>query len=49
MSLTDTLSSLIQTPLNRYQLDIPSCVANIDVEGFSGSEAMSALYRGFVE
>ncbi|NIY49908.1 type VI secretion system tip protein VgrG [Cedecea colo] len=44
MSLTDTLSSLIQTPLNRYQLDIPSCVANIDVEGFSGSEAMSALY-----
>ncbi|CAM8316170.1 TPA: type VI secretion system Vgr family protein [Klebsiella michiganensis] len=45
MSLTDTLSSLIQTSLNRYQLDIPSCVANIDVEGFSGSEAMSALYR----
>ena len=45
MSLTDSLSSLIQTPLNRYQLDIPSCVANIDVEGFSGSEAMSALYR----
>nr|WP_201279517.1 type VI secretion system Vgr family protein [Cedecea colo] len=42
--MTDTLSSLIQTPLNRYQLDIPSCVANIDVEGFSGSEAMSALY-----
>lgn len=45
MSLTDTLSSLIQTPLNRYQLDIPSCATNIDVEGFSGSEAMSALYR----
>lgn len=45
VSLTDSLSSLIQTPLNRYQLDIPSCVANIDVEGFSGSEAMSALYR----
>ncbi|MBS1206036.1 MAG: Rhs element Vgr protein [Proteobacteria bacterium] len=45
MSLTDTLSSLIQTPLNRYQLDIPSCAANIDVEGFSGSEAMSTLYR----
>lgn len=45
MSLTDTLSSLIQTPLNRYQLDIPSCTANIDVEDFSGSEAMSALYR----
>jgi type VI secretion system secreted protein VgrG len=45
VSLTDTLSSLIQTPLNRYQLDIPSCAANIDVEGFSGSEAMSTLYR----
>ncbi|HHA1914435.1 TPA: type VI secretion system Vgr family protein [Enterobacter asburiae] len=45
MSLTDTLSSLIQTPLNRYQLDIPSCAAHIDVEGFSGSEAMSELYR----
>ncbi|HHE8493228.1 TPA: type VI secretion system Vgr family protein [Enterobacter ludwigii] len=45
MSLTDTLSSLIYTPLNRYQLDIPSCAANIDVEGFSGSEAMSSLYK----
>jgi len=45
VSLTDTLSSLIYTPLNRYQLDIPSCAANIDVEGFSGSEAMSSLYK----
>ncbi|HHA2245596.1 TPA: type VI secretion system Vgr family protein [Enterobacter ludwigii] len=45
MSLTDTLSSLIYTPLNRYQLDIPSCAANIDVEGFSGSEAISSLYK----
>ncbi|MGC6159963.1 contractile injection system protein, VgrG/Pvc8 family, partial [Enterobacter ludwigii] len=45
MSLIDTLSSLIYTPLNRYQLDIPSCAANIDVEGFSGSEAMSSLYK----
>ncbi|AVP01835.1 type VI secretion system tip protein VgrG [Enterobacter cloacae complex sp. FDA-CDC-AR_0132] len=45
MSLTDTLSSLIYTPLNRYQMDIPSCAANIDVEGFSGSEAMSSLYK----
>ncbi|AOT45938.1 type IV secretion protein Rhs [Enterobacter ludwigii] len=43
--MTDTLSSLIYTPLNRYQLDIPSCAANIDVEGFSGSEAMSSLYK----
>jgi len=39
------LSSLIYTPLSRYQLDIPSCAANIDVEGFSGSEAMSSLYK----
>jgi type VI secretion system secreted protein VgrG len=45
VSLIDTLSSLIYTPLNRYQLDIPSCAANIDVEGFSGSEAMSSLYK----
>lgn len=45
MSLIDTLSSLIQSPLNRYHLDIPSCTADMDVEDFSGSEAMSVLYR----
>ncbi len=48
MSLTDTLNTAATRfagkTLNRYRLDIPSCPANIDVENFSGSEAMSALY-----
>lgn len=48
MSLTDTLNTMKTTvtekSLNRYRLDIPSCMANIDVEDFSGSEALSALY-----
>lgn len=48
MSLTDTLNTMVTTvagkSLNRYRLDIPSCTADIDVEDFSGSEAMSALY-----
>ncbi|QMR42787.1 type VI secretion system Vgr family protein [Klebsiella aerogenes] len=48
MSLTDTLNTLATKvagkALNRYRLDIPSCTANIDVENFTGSEAMSALY-----
>jgi type VI secretion system secreted protein VgrG len=48
MSLTDTLSTMVATvtgkALNRYSLDIPSCTADIDVEDFSGSEAMSELY-----
>lgn len=48
MSLTDTLNTaaarFAEKSLNRYRLDIPSCTANIDVENFSGSEAMSALY-----
>ncbi|MBD8169052.1 type VI secretion system Vgr family protein [Erwinia persicina] len=48
MSLTDTLNTLAATvvgkALNRYRLDIPSCTADIDVEDFSGSEAMSELY-----
>ena len=48
MSLTDTLNTLAATvagkALNRYRLDIPSCTAAIDVEDFSGSEAMSELY-----
>ncbi|WP_249215984.1 type VI secretion system tip protein VgrG [Citrobacter sp. JGM124] len=49
MSLTDTLNQVVNTvtgkTLNRYRLDIPSCTADIDVEDFSGSEVMSALYR----
>ncbi|HDS2561286.1 TPA: type VI secretion system tip protein VgrG [Klebsiella aerogenes] len=48
MSLTDTLNTLAAKAaapaLNRYCLDIPSCTADIDVEKFSGSEAMSELY-----
>jgi type VI secretion system secreted protein VgrG len=48
MSLMDTLNTLAATAagkaLNRYRLDIPSCTADIDVEDFSGSEAMSELY-----
>lgn len=48
MSLTDTLNTMVATvtgkALNRYRLDIPSCTAVIDVEDFSGSEAMSELY-----
>ncbi|WP_139308873.1 type VI secretion system Vgr family protein, partial [Pantoea sp. 1.19] len=48
MSLTDTLNTMVATvtgkALNRYRLDVPSCTADIDVEDFSGSEAMSELY-----
>ncbi|MGR7122283.1 type VI secretion system Vgr family protein [Klebsiella aerogenes] len=48
MSQTDILNTLATKvagkALNRYRLDIPSCTANIDVENFTGSEAMSALY-----
>ncbi|WP_455864773.1 type VI secretion system Vgr family protein [Pantoea agglomerans] len=44
MSLTDTLTSIIKTTLNRYQLDIPSCTSPLDVEEFSGKEFMSELY-----
>ena len=48
MSLTDTLNTMVTAvtgkTLNRYRLDIPSCTADIDVEDFRGTEAMSALY-----
>ncbi|EPT8875001.1 type VI secretion system Vgr family protein [Cronobacter dublinensis] len=44
MSLTDTFTDLLATTLNRYQLDIPSCTAPLDVEEFSGREALSELY-----
>lgn len=44
MSLTDTLTSIIKTTLNRYQLDIPSCTSPLDVEEFSGKENLSELY-----
>lgn len=49
MSLTDTLqntlSGLMNTTLNRYQLDIPSCTSPLDVEDFCGTETLSQLYR----
>ncbi|WP_208950362.1 type VI secretion system Vgr family protein [Rahnella sp. ChDrAdgB13] len=48
MSLTDTLktaaAAVTGKSLNRYRLDIPSCTSDIDVEDFSGAEAMSELY-----
>ncbi|MDK1252942.1 type VI secretion system tip protein VgrG [Cronobacter dublinensis] len=44
MSLTDTFTDLLATTLNRYHLDIPSCTAPLDVEEFSGREALSELY-----
>lgn len=44
MSLMDTLSNITSTTFNRYQLDIPSCTALLDVETFSGAEKLSELY-----
>lgn len=44
MSLMDTLSNITGTTFNRYQLDIPSCTASLDVEEFSGAEKLSELY-----
>ncbi|PVZ79340.1 type VI secretion system tip protein VgrG [Serratia sp. S1B] len=43
MSLIDTLSAI--TTLNRYSLTIPSCSSPLDVEDFSGSEALSQTYH----
>ncbi len=37
----DTFSMITGTTLNRYQLDIPSCTASLDVEEFSGAEKLS--------
>ena len=49
MSMTDmlqnTLSGLVNTTLNRYQLNIPSCHSSLDVEDFCGTESLSLLYR----
>ena len=45
MSKAGILNSIIEKPLNRYSLDIPTCDSNIDVEGFSGNEGLSSLYR----
>ncbi|NWM02514.1 type VI secretion system tip protein VgrG [Klebsiella quasipneumoniae] len=40
----DTSSIITGTTLNRYQLDIPSCTASLDVEEFSGEEKLSETY-----
>ncbi|MDX6018880.1 type VI secretion system tip protein VgrG [Scandinavium sp. V105_16] len=49
MSLTDmlqnTFSGVVNTTLNRYQLNIPSCHSSLDVEDFCGTESLSQLYR----
>ncbi|MFA1658144.1 DUF2345 domain-containing protein [Klebsiella quasipneumoniae] len=41
----DTSSIITGTTLNRYQLDIPSSTASLDVEEFSGAEKLSETYR----
>ncbi|WP_416002062.1 hypothetical protein [Citrobacter portucalensis] len=38
MSLTDTLTRITITTLNRYQLNIPSSPVILDVKEFSGKE-----------
>lgn len=45
MDIAQDLLSLSKTTLNRYRLSVPSCQAELDVESFTGSEAMSQLYR----
>ncbi|HCI6414916.1 TPA: type VI secretion system tip protein VgrG [Klebsiella quasipneumoniae subsp. quasipneumoniae] len=40
----DTSSIITGTTLNRYQLDIRSCTASLDVEEFSGAEKLSETY-----
>jgi type VI secretion system secreted protein VgrG len=47
MSSSDILNKLVSmtnTSMNRYRLDIPSCSFPLDVENFSGNEALSELY-----
>ncbi|EEX2802539.1 type VI secretion system tip protein VgrG [Escherichia coli] len=47
MNLTDSLQNVLSGAgtLNRYRLDIPSCPSSLDVEGFSGTEGISKIYR----
>lgn len=45
MNVTDALGSIINSPLNRYSLDVPSCLSSLDVEDFSGREGMSQTYH----
>ncbi|HDC4301997.1 type VI secretion system tip protein VgrG [Enterobacter kobei] len=44
MSFIDTIKNITSTTLNRYLLDIPSCLSSLDVEEFSGREALSQTY-----
>ncbi|AKP33028.1 type VI secretion system Vgr family protein [Yersinia aleksiciae] len=44
-TLQNTLSKLTGTTLNRYRLDIPSCLSPLDVEDFSGNEGLSNTYQ----
>ncbi|EPI7968824.1 type VI secretion system tip protein VgrG [Cronobacter sakazakii] len=44
-TLKNTLAALTGSRLNRYRLDISSCPSLLDVEDFSGVEAMSQLYH----
>lgn len=41
----NVLSEIPDMTLNRYRLDIPSCLSRLDVESFSGCEAVSQMYR----
>ncbi len=48
MNVTDALQKTVSTlsgTLNRYRLEIPSCASVVDVEEFSGTEAMSQMYH----
>ena len=44
MSFINTIKNITSTTLNRYLLDIPSCLSSLDVEEFSGREALSQTY-----
>jgi type VI secretion system secreted protein VgrG len=44
VSLMDPVKELFNASLNRYRLDIPSCASALDVEHFSGREALSEPY-----
>jgi type VI secretion system secreted protein VgrG len=44
MNIINNLVEKINNTLNRYRLDIPSCLSPLDVEEFSGYEAISQMY-----
>jgi type VI secretion system secreted protein VgrG len=45
MSIIDQNSTLLNETLNRFRLVIPSCTSKLDVEEFSGREALSQIYN----